>query len=149
MRGSELQAEGTALWRPQDGGGVGLVFKARGTGVSEAWIKWGAGRGGSGRALAIRGRVKGFVGNAVAAMDGFGLMDSTAQVTFQEVVLTTGCGAGGRGTGTEQGAWSGDRGVWTCAMGRKLGWIWGEEPAAATDGQAGGGSGKGIISREA
>lgn len=34
-------------------------------------------------------------------------------------------------------------------MGRKLGWIWGEEPAAVTDGQAGGGSGKGIISREA
>lgn len=59
------------MWRSRDGGGVGLVYKARGTGVSGAWMKWGAGRGGSGRALEIRGRVKGFVGNAVAAMEGF------------------------------------------------------------------------------
>ena len=86
-------------------------------------MKWVAGRGGSGRASEIRGRVEGLFEMPGQPWMGFGLMDSTVQVAFQEVILTTGCRTSGRETGTEGSKEPGEVTVESGSMRRGRSWV--------------------------
>lgn len=86
------------MWRPRGRGVVGLVYKARGTGVSGAWDEMG-GRQGRIRQGPLRSG-EGWEGLFEIPWQpwmGFRLRDSTAQVAFQEVVLTMGWRTGWEG----------------------------------------------------